>query len=182
MTRPKNISDEDWRKREKKYYENRTEEQKERKNATTREWRANLSEEQRERRNAATREWRANLSEEQREALGVRVRKENKKYYENRTEEQKERRREQDRRRRANLTEEQKERRREAVRRSRMANLDKYRISTKLRFREARDDLHDPYVRELLRRVGFVNPSQELIELKRVQLKIRRYLNQGEQV
>ena len=117
MTRPKNISDEDWRKREKKYYENRTEEQKERKNATTREWRANLSEEQ-------------------------------------------------------------KERRREAVRRSRMANLDKYRISTKLRFREARDDLHDPYVRELLRRVGFVNPSQELIELKRVQLKIRRYLNQ----
>jgi hypothetical protein len=33
-----------------------------------------------------------------------------------------------------------------------------------------------------LRGVGFVNPSQELIELKRVQLKIRRYLNQGEQV
>ena len=142
MTRPKNISDEEWRERQKKYYENRTEEQKERKNATTREWRA---------------KWRANLSEEQ-----------------------KERRREQDRRRRANLTEEQKERRRETARAARRADPDKY--QPRLRFKRAWDDLHDSYVRGLLKRYEWgVEPPQELIELKRVQLKIRRYLNQGEQ-
>jgi len=184
VTRPKNISDEEWREREKKYYENRTEEQKERKNATTREWRAkwraNLSEEQKERRREQDRRRRANLSEEQREALRVRVRKENKKYYENRTEEQKERRREQDRRRRANLTEEQKERRRETARAARRADPDKY--QPRLRFKRARDNLYDSYVRGLLKRYEWgVEPPQELIELKRVQLKIRRYLNQGEQ-
>lgn len=142
MTRPKNISDEEWREREKKYYENRTEEQKERKNATTREWRA---------------KWRANLSEEQ-----------------------KERRREQARRRRANLTEEQKERRRETARAARRADPDKY--QPRLRFKRARDNLYDSYVRGLLKRYEWgVEPPQELIELKRVQLKIRRYLNQGEQ-
>jgi len=45
-----------------------------------------------------------------------------------------------------------------------------------------RDSLSDAYVKHLLRNFGFANPPQELIELKRVQLKIRRYLNQGEQV
>ena len=44
------------------------------------------------------------------------------------------------------------------------------------------DNLHDRYIKNLLRGVGFVSPPPpELIELKRVQLKIRRYLNQGEQ-
>ena len=43
-----------------------------------------------------------------------------------------------------------------------------------------RDNLHDSYVKKVL---GWdAEPPSELIELKRAQLKIRRYLNQGEQI
>jgi len=69
---------------------------------------------------------------------------------------------------------------------ARWANLtddERARIAVRVRARDQgeRDSLSDAYVKHLLRNFGFVNPPPELIELKRVQLKIRRYLNQGEQ-
>ena len=170
MSRPKKMSDEDWRERRREQWRRRQ---------------VNLTEEQKERNKEHNREQqrrsRANLSEEQREAWRVRVRKENKKFYENRTEEQKERRLKQGRRWRANLTEEQIERRRAVERATRRADPDKY--QPRLKSKRARDNLYDSYVRGLLRRYEWgAEPPPELIELKRVQIKIRRYLNQGEQI
>ena len=150
MSRPKNIPDEDWRERQKKYRDSKTEEQKERKNEQDRRRRANRTEEQKEHDRAYGRNIRAN-----------------------RTEEQKEMQRAGNRRWRANMTEE-----RAAIERERGCAIDQVK----------RGNLTDYYIRRLLKGQGFnftgwgAEPPQELIELKRVQLKIRRYLSQGEQI
>ena len=175
MTRPKNISDEDWRKREKKYYENRTEEQKERKNATTREWRANLSEEQRERRRATSRAWWKANRDKRRKYRKPRTEAE-KLARKPMTPEQKVAKKAYDLAYMARLTDDERAKRKTRAATRRAQNREVIRAKSQAE----RDNLSDNYVKKVL---GWdAEPPQELIELKRVQLKIRRYLNQGEQV
>jgi len=46
-----------------------------------------------------------------------------------------------------------------------------------------RDNIADVYIRRIIReRFGVKSPPQELIELKRVQLKIHRLINRGNKI
>ena len=75
----------------------------------------------------------------------------------------------------ARLTDDERD---ERVARRKM-NYAQNREALRARSQAERDNLSDAYVEKLLK-CG-VNPPPELTELKRVQLKIQRYLNQGEQ-
>ena len=179
MTRPKNISDEDWRKRRrgeyKKYYANRTEEQKEHRRAYGRAYIANMPEEQRERRRAASRAWQE-ANQATRQAKRKPRTEAEKLARKPMTPEQKVVKKAYDLAYRANLTDDER-----AKRKTRAATLGAQNWEIiRAKSQAERDNLCHSYVKKVL---GWdTEPSQELIELKRVQLKIRRYLNQGEQI
>ena len=173
--RPRIYSDEDRRERKreenKKYRESRTEEQKEYQRTYSRAWRESRTEEQKERQRAETRNWRANRSEEQKEyqcvtkrawaRANLDKRRENRKPP---TEAQRVAKKTYDLAYMVRLTDEQ---RAEITAR------------VQARGQGERDSLSDAYVKKLLKCSASV--PQELIELKRINLKIRRYLYQGEQ-
>jgi len=178
MTRPKNISDEDWRERKreenKRYYENMTEEQKEHRRAYDRAWTANrtanMTEEQRERRRASAR---ANQATRQ---ANRKPRTEAEKLARKpMTPEQKVAKKAYDLAYMARLTDDE---RVERVARRKMNYAQNWEV-LRARSQAERDNLHDSYVKKVLK-CG-VNPPPELIELKRVNLRIQRYLNNGEQ-
>ena len=187
------MPDEEWRERRREHVRrwraNLSEEQKEHQRVTKRVWaRANLDK-RRENRKPLTEaqkvarrdydsiRW-ANLTDEQRAEIAAK----NKKRRGSRIEELKE----YQRGRRESQTEEQKEYQRaygRAWRESQTEEQEEYRRLRKSAYNKDKSvNLTDSYVKHLLRGSGFVNPPQELIELKRVQVKIRRYLNQGEQI
>lgn len=181
MARPKNISDEDWRKRKraenKKYYANRTEEQKEHNRAYSRAYTANMTEEQRERRRAASRAWWANEANRDKRRRNRKPRTEAEKLARKpMTPEQKVAKKAYDLEYRGRLTDDE----RAKINARQVA----YRAQNwgiiRAKSQAERDNLHHCYVKRVL---GWdTEPPQELTELKRVQLKIRRYLNQGEQI
>jgi len=178
MTRPKNISDEDWRERKreenKRYYENMTEEQKEHRRAYDRAWIASLSEERRERRNASTRVWSKANRDKRRENRKPRTEAE-KLARKPMSVEQKVAKKAYDLAYMVRLTDDE---RAERVARRAMYRAQNWEV-LRARNQAERDNLHDSYVKKVLK-CG-VNPPPELIELKRVNLRIQRYLNNGEQ-
>ena len=170
--------------------ESRTEEQKERQRAETRKWRANMTEEQEEHQRALQRKWQASLSEEQKEHRRAATRK----WRANLSEEQKEYQCVTKRAwARANLDKRRENRKppTEAQRVAkktydlaymvRLTDEQRAEITARVQARGQgeRDSLSDAYVKKLLK--CSVSVPQELIELKRINLKIRRYLYQGEQ-
>ena len=177
MTRPKNMSDEDWRERKreenKKYYANRTEEQKEHQRAYNRAYIANITEEQRQRRRVASRAWWEANRDKCRKNRKPRTEAE-KLARKPMTPEQKVAKKAYDLAYVARLTDDERAKRETRLTTYRTQNRGVIRAKSQAE----RDSLSDAYVKHLLRNLGFVNPPQELIELKRVQLKIRRYLNQ----
>ena len=148
-----------------------TEEQKEHQRVRERTYVAALPEEQKEHRRASTRKWRANMTEEQKEHRRVRdrawARANPDKRRENRkppTEAQRVAKKSYDSAYMVRLTDEQR------------AGIV---VRVQARGQGERDSLSDAYVKKLLKCSASV--PQELIELKRINLKIRRYLYQGEQ-
>ena len=179
MTRPKNMSDEDWRERKreenKKYYANRTEEQKEHQRAYGRAYIANITEEQRERRRATSRAWWKANRDKRRKYRKPRTEAE-KLARKPMTPEQKVAKKAYDLAYVARLTDDERAKRETRLTTYRTQNRGVIRAKSQAE----RDNLSDNYVKKVL---GWdAEPPQELIELKRVQLKIRRYLNQGEKI
>ena len=178
MTRPKNMSDEEWRERKraecKKYYANRTEEQKEHNRAYVRAYVAHMTEEQRERRRAASRAWNEANRDKHRRNRKPRTEAE-KLARKPMTPEQKVAKKAYDLEYMARLTDDERAKRNAGQVAYRAQNWEIIRAKSQAE----RDNLHHRYVKRVL---GWdTEPPQELTELKRVQLKIRRYLNQGEQ-
>jgi len=178
MTRRKNISDEERRERKreenKKYRESMSEEQKEHRRAYNRAWIAALSEERKERRNALTRVWNKANRDKRRENRKPRTEAE-KLARKPMTPEQKVAKKAYDLAYMARLTDDERD---ERVARRKM-NYAQNREALRARSQAERDNLHDSYVKKVLK--CSVNPPPELIELKRVNLRIQRYLNNGEQ-
>ena len=159
MSRPKNISDEDWRKRRrgeyKKYYANRTEEQKEHRRAYDRAWTANrtanMTEEQRERRRALAR-----ANQATRQAKRKPRTEAEKLARKPMTPEQKVVKKAYDLAYRANLTDDERAKRKTRAATLRAQNWEIIRAKSQAE----RDNLTDSYVKHLLRGIGFVNPPQ----------------------
>jgi hypothetical protein len=178
MTRPKNISYEDWRERKreenKKYYVNRTEEQKEYRRAYNRAYIANMTEEQKEHRRAYNRAYQEANRDKRRKNRKPRTEAE-KLARKPMTPEQKVAKKAYDLAYMARLTDDERAKIETRLATYRAQNRGVIRAKSQAE----RDNLSHNYVKKVL---GWdAEPPSELIELKRAQLKIRRYLNQGEQ-